>query len=259
MTAVRLLVVAGFRSYRALFRWNTPSAFIPTLIGLPVLQMVWFVYLGAYIGTMPSSYYVVGNAVIAGSTAALFAPSMSVVGERYSGTLPALLATPASRPLIFAGRVLMPCLIALLSSTVVFVAGSFVTDLGIHPRHVPLLAVCVVVCALSCSCLGLVIGAVGLWYEESTLFANLTMYLMLLVCGVNIPHSALPGWLAAVGDGFPMTHGLAAARALLAGSDRWLPDIGTELGKASVYLAVAILALRLLEVRGRKKGNLEGV
>lgn len=259
MTALRVLVVAGARSHRALFRWNAPSAFLPTLVGLPVLQMLWFVYLGSYADTRPLSYYVIGNAVIAGSTAALFAPSMSVVGERYSGTLPALLATPASRPLVFAGRVLVPCLLAMLSSAVVFAAGSLVADVGLRPGVLPALVLAVVVSAASCSCLGLVIGAVGLWYEESTLFANLVMYLMLLVCGVNIPHSSLPGWLAAVGDALPMTHGLSATRTLLAGGGGWLPDLVTEVAKGAAYLAVAVLALGFLERQGRRRGNLEGV
>ncbi|MDQ2983458.1 MAG: ABC transporter permease [Actinomycetota bacterium] len=41
---------------------------------------------------------------------------------------------------------------------------------------------------------------------------------MLLFCGVNLPLSALPGWMEAIGRCLPLTHGIAAAREVTAGA-----------------------------------------
>ncbi|MDR3082260.1 MAG: ABC transporter permease, partial [Streptomyces sp.] len=53
----RLLFVAGWRSHMALFSWMRPSAFVPTVLGVPLVQLLWFVHLGRYTGVHPASYY----------------------------------------------------------------------------------------------------------------------------------------------------------------------------------------------------------
>ena len=55
-------------------------------------------------GNPPVGFYAVGNAVHACAMAGLFAPAMTVSGERTGSTLNAVLATPANRAVMFAGR-----------------------------------------------------------------------------------------------------------------------------------------------------------
>jgi len=83
--------------------------------------------------------------------------------------------------------------------------------------HIPFgalapLALVILVTAVSCTGLGLLNGAIGLRVRESSVSSNIVFGVLLVVCGVNVPRNELPGWLAAVGSGLPLTHGIAAAR-----------------------------------------------
>ncbi|MEU6669812.1 ABC transporter permease [Streptomyces sp. NPDC046727] len=257
VSAARILFLAGFRSYRALFRWLTPSAFIPTLIGVPLVQLVWFAYLGDYLGTRPISYYVVGNAIVSCAVAGLFAPAMSVSGERLGGSLPALLATPANRVLVFTGRLIPAVLTGFLTTVFLFVVGVLFTDLRVPSGSVLPLVLVLLATSTSCGAFGLVIGAIGLRTRQAPLIGNLTLNLMLLLCGVNIPLTVLPPVLQVLGKAMPMTYGIEAARRVLAGDGQIGHLVSLELLKALGYLAVALVALRYLEISGKRHAHLD--
>ena len=82
---------------------------------------------------------------------------------------------------------------------------------------------------------------------------------MLLVSGANVPLDRLPGWLQAISNVLPLTHGIAAGRRLGAGAS--FGDVshllGTEAIVGSVYFLLGIVMLRLLEYEGRRSASLE--
>jgi ABC-2 type transport system permease protein len=84
-------------------------------------------------------------------------------------------------------------------------------------------------------------------------------FLMLLLCGVNVPLDALPGALAAVGRALPLTHGIEAARAVAAGAPLHAVDhlIAQEALVGAAYGVAAYALLRLFEAEGRRRGTLE--
>jgi ABC-2 type transport system permease protein len=256
MSGIRLFFVAGVLSYRALFRWLTPSAFIPSVIGTPVFQLVWFVYLGSYVATRPISYYAVGNAIHACALAGLFAPSMAIAMERAGGTLVGVLATPANRAAMFIGRTVPAALTGFLISGLLFAGGALFVHLSVPVAVLPHLGLAMLVTATSCSAFGLILGAVGLRMRDATFLANVTLYVLLLVGGVNIPLSQLPPVLRVLGNLLPMTHGIAASRAALAGAES-LRLVAIEATKAAAYLGIAVLVLALLERGARRNGSLE--
>ncbi|KOV22206.1 hypothetical protein ADK58_28355 [Streptomyces sp. XY152] len=255
----RLFFVAGWRSYLALFRWLRPSAFIPTVIGVPVVQLIWAVHLGRYLGAYPPDYYVVGNALHACAMAGLFAPAHSIQGERYGGTLTALLATPANRAVMFSGRVLPAVLTGAFTSAVMLGVGTALDWVHVPLGSLPMLGLTLLVTALSCSACGLVVGAVGLRTREATFLANVVLYSMLLLCGVNIPFAWLPGWLAAVGHAMPMSQGIEAARRVLSGAGGAPGLLCWELLKAAVLVLLALYLLQVLERGSREKASLDDV
>ncbi|MFE9422581.1 ABC transporter permease [Kitasatospora sp. NPDC006697] len=254
---LRLFFAAGWRSHRALFHWLRPSAFIPTVLGIPVVQLVWFVHLGRYLGTYPTEYYVLGNALNACALAGLFAPAMSIQGERFSGTLNAVLASPANRAVMFGGRIVPAAVIGALTTAVMLLLGTALGWLHVPLGALPRLTAAILVTALSCSACGMLIGAIGLRTREATFLANLVLYLLLLLSGVNIPLDRLPGWLAAVGALLPMSQGIEAARDALAGTPGTAVLLGWELLKAAVLLAAALLLLRVLERAARAGAALD--
>jgi ABC-2 type transport system permease protein len=254
---VRLFFVQGWRAHFALFHWMRPSAFFPTVLGVPAVQLIWFVYLGRYLGTHPPAYYAVGNALDACATAGLFAPALSVQNERIGGTLTPVLASPANRAVMFAGRLVPAVLFGFLTTAVMLGLGVAVGGVEIPLRAVPSVLGAMLATAASCSAFGLVIGAVGLRTREAAFMANFAMYSMLLLCGVNLPLSGLPAGLRCVGELLPMTQGIEAARRALAGTPGVTGLLGWELLKAIALLLIALTLLHLFERASRAGATLE--
>ena len=256
---LRVLVVGGLLSYRALFNWIRPLSYATSMLGIPVTQLLFFAYLGRFVGLRDDAFFVVGNALQATAMGGLFAMAMTVGNERAFGTLAPILATPASRAAIFLGRALPVVLNALVVSAVVFAAGLVLLDFTLPAARIPALALVVLVTASAATGLGLLLGSIGLRVREVIFLANLVYFLTLLVCGVNVPLDVLPAWLEAFGRGLPLTHGLEAARAVVAGER--LADVAgpvaTEATIGAAYASVGFALFRLFELEGRRRASLE--
>src|SRR5690349_1026073 len=102
VSSARVVLIGGALSYRALFNWTTPPMFIGTLLVGPLLQLLFFVFLGRQLGVADDRFYLLGNAVISSSTACVYGGTMAVANERRYGTLGAVLLSPRHRaPLWF--------------------------------------------------------------------------------------------------------------------------------------------------------------
>jgi ABC-2 type transport system permease protein len=132
-------------------------------------------------------------------------------------------------------------------------------DFHFPGSRVPALALVVLVSTSSCTALGLLIGSIGLRARDVFFGSNLVYFLMLLFCGVNVPLSALPGWMGAIGRGLPLTHGIEAGRRLAAGAS--LSDVSrlvwTEAAIGVAYAATAYVLFRIFEFEGRRRASLE--
>jgi ABC-2 type transport system permease protein len=259
VSAVRVFFVGGGIAYRALFNWIRPSIYIPTMLGGPLFQILFFAHLGRFSGVADDTFFVVGNAVQASSMAGIYGMTMGIANERWFGTLPSLLATPANRLAVFCGRALPFVANGVLVSAFGFAAGLLLLDFRLAPAALPALAVVVVVTVASCTGFGLLLGSIGLRARDVFFISNLFYFLMLLICGVNVPLDALPGWVAAVGRALPLTHGIEAARAVAAGVP--LGAVGhlvtREALVGAVYACSAYGLLRLFEAEGRRRATLE--
>ena len=121
------------------------------------------------------------------------------------------------------------------------------------------LIVAVLVTAFACTGLGIVNASLGLRWRESALLSNMLLYFLLLAAGVNVPLDLLPGWLSTIAQGLPVTHGVEAARELVAGSSLAdvAPLLGAELLVGAIYATVGLFLVRLFEVEGRRGASLE--
>jgi ABC-2 type transport system permease protein len=259
MRSIRVFLFGGLLSYRALFSWIRPSIYIPTMLGKPLFQLMFFTYLGRYSAVGDDRFFIVGNAVQASAIAGVFGMVMSLANEREFGTLPAVLATPANRVALFFGRALPVLANGMVISAFVFGAGVVLLGFRMPLAAAPALAVTVALTVTSCAMFGLAFGSVALRVRDLWVGSNLTYVLMLLVCGVNVPLSLLPGWLAAVGRALPLTHGIEAARQLAAGAT--LADVAGLVGREVLigvtYAAVGYGLLRLFEAESRRRASLD--
>jgi ABC-type multidrug transport system permease subunit len=255
----RVFFVGGAIAYRALFNWVHPAIYIPTMLGSPFFQLLFFAYLGRFSGVQDDTFFVIGNAVQMSSMAGIYGSTMSIANERSFGTLAPLLATPTNRLVLFAGRALPYVANGLLVSAFGFLMGSLLLDLELAPGAIPLLIPTVIVTVISCTLFGMLLGSVGLRARDVFFIANLAYFMMLLFCGVNVPLEALPGWMETVGRSVPLTHGIIAARAIAEGAG--FSDIGralaTEAALGALYGTAAYLLFRFFEFEGRRRASLE--
>lgn len=259
MNSLRVFVLGGLISYRALFNWLHPAVYIPTMLGAPLFQIVFFTLLGRFSAVADDGHFVVGNAVQTSAMAGVYGMVMSLANEREFGTLSAVLATPVNRFALFCGRALPVILNGLFVSAFGFGVGLLLLDFRMPLEAVPSVAATVTLTSISCAMFGLALGSVGMRVRDLWVGSNLAYYLMLLLCGANVPLSAMPGWLAAAGRLLPLTHGIQAARELAAGASLFDVSglIGREALTALTYGAVGYGLLRLFEVESRRRASLD--
>jgi len=255
----RTFLVGGVIAYRGLFNWIRPAMYIPTMLGSPLFQLIFFTKLGQYANAEPPDFYIVGNSIQVCAMSSVYGMTMAVANERWFGTLGPLLASPANRAAVFLGRGVPVLANGLLVSAFTFAAGALFLGFSPGPDAVPPLAAIVLVTVASCTCFGMLLGSIGLRAKDFFFVANLAYFLMLLFCGVNIPLSELPTWMSTIGRCLPLTHGIAAAREVAAGAS--FSDVSglvaTEAAIGLAYAAAAYGLFRILERESRRTAVLD--
>jgi ABC-2 type transport system permease protein len=256
---LRLFFVGGLIAYRGLFNWIRPALYIPTMLLGPIFQILLFAYMGRYSRLADDTFFVVGNAVQISCMSAIYAGTMTIANERQYQTLAPLLASPANRFAVFMGRSLPVLANGLIVSAWGFAAGWALLDFSPALNSLPSLAAVVAVAVAAATAFGLTLGSIGMRSRDVFLISNLAYYLFWVFCGVNVPLDELPGWMERIGRMLPLTHGIEAAREIVAGAA--LSDVSglvwTEALVGCVYAVVAFGLFRLFEYQGRRNAALE--
>jgi ABC-2 type transport system permease protein len=261
MNSIRVFFIGGYLAYRALFNWIHWSIYIPTMLGGPMFQILFFAYIGRYAKLRSDEFFVIGNAVAISAVGGIFGMAMTIGGERWTQTLSSILVTPANRLALFLGRTLPNLVNGVIVSIFGFIAGWLFLDFSLTPMEIPAIALVVVVTSFACTAFGMMIGAFGLRGRDVFFFANLVIFVFLLFCGVNVPFYSLPGWMQAIGRVLPLTHGIEAARLIADGAS--LREVSglvwTEAGIGVCYAALGYALLRYFEIDGRRRATLETI
>lgn len=259
MNFLRVMFVGGFTSYRALFNWMSPWVFFPHMLGYPVFEILFFAHLGRFAGVQSDEFFLIGNTFMAIAVTGMFGMGHAIAGERRSQTLASLLASPANRLALFAGRALPSVLTGVVVAAAAFAICFPILDVSIGASEIALAGLAAVVSSFGCTSLGLCLGALGLRGRSVSLFADVIAGSMLLVTGANVPLERLPGWIQAISSVIPLTHGIEAARRAAEGAT--LGDVvgllATEAAIGLVYLGIGLALLRVFEYEGRRTATLE--
>jgi len=249
-------------SYIALFAWLKPVTYLASKIIMPLAQILFFTFLGTYAsGKEAAPYYVIGNAMQITAASGIFGVTMSIGGERWSGTLPYLFGTPANRLMLFLGRSFMHIIDGILGVVIGLSWGALL--LGVDYSHADLgaLMLTILVTTFSTAGLGLWMGCISL-ITSNVMFVNNTVYFALLIfTGANVPVASLPLWMRGVASVLPLTRGIAAARLLIAGESLSTvsPLLWGELGIGVVYVFLGYVLFKTFETIARTRGSLETV
>jgi ABC-2 type transport system permease protein len=259
VTSARIFFLGGMTSYRALFGWLSPWVFVPSLLVAPVFQILLFVYIGRSAQLESDEFYVVGNAIQYAAIPCLFAMTHLIAGERFQQTLGYILITPAKRLPLFVGRSLPVVVNGFFVAAFALLVGGWIVGLEVPVSAYGPIALATLVSAFSCTGLGLVTAGVGLTVRETGVLCNIIFGVLLIFSGANIPIDQLPGWMQAVSEVMPFTHGIEAVRQLADGAS--LDDvaglIGTEALIGLVYGALGYTLIRVMEVVGRKHATFD--
>ena len=259
MTALRIFFIGGGISYRALFNWISPWHYIPTMLGGTLFVLLFFTYLGRYTDVEDESFFVVGNAVYISSISCVYGSIMAIANERFLGTLSPLLATPANRLALFAGRALPYIANGIVVSAYGFAMSWLLLDFDPPASSLGPLAIVVTAGVVSCTAFGMFLGSIGLRARDVFFIGNLAYYVLLLFTGANVPLDSLPGWMSTAAQGMPFTHAIEAARQLADGAS--LGDVadllGAELLVGAIYGIAGYALLRWFEILSRRHASLE--
>jgi ABC-2 type transport system permease protein len=245
--------------FKALFEWFDVNAYIATKVIAPIEELAIYGLLAKYADSpLKVSYVVVGNAIIQAAVGGL-ATAGTVSEDRGLGMLGILIASPVNRLANFLQRGAVHIADALLSVVVAFVFAALIFHISFASADYLALCLSVLVAALASIALGLLLGAVSIAYGDFFLVHTLIFMLLLLLAGVNIPVSQLPGWVQPISLVLPFTRSIQAARMALDGASLGAvaPRLAVELALGVAYVAIGYWFLRLVERLAISRGSLE--
>ena len=257
---LRLFIQGTILSYIALFNWVRPITYAASMIVMPLAQILFFVFLGSYATNGGNTdFYVVGNAMQIASVSGIFGVTMSIGNDRWLGTLPYVFGSPANRVTLFFGRAFMHIINGAIGVVIAFMWGVLLLGLDLSTTNLPALGLTILVTTFSTCALGLLMGCLSL-ITANVMFVNNTVYFLLLIfSGANIAIDKLAPWMQVISNILPLTRGIAASRALVAGADLHAvaPLLWQEVGIGVIYGIVGYILFAAFEVIAKRRGTLE--
>ena len=264
MSRLRIFFSSAVFSFRAQFNWLNPPMWLTMKIALGLSQMAFFVFVGNYITNNNLSvihYIAIGNALQTVAWNTIFSVINITGHDKWDGTLPLLLATPASRLPLFIGRAMIHVLDGMLSVTISFAFAILLFGVNFANADLLALAVAVVLTAFTMAGFGLLIGGFSFYFRDPMILANIFTFILLIFCGVNFPVGDLPQPLQPISYVFPLTYGIEAARRAIDGKSLIViyPWLGLELIAGLISIAIGYIFFQSFERVARKTGRLEAV
>lgn len=260
-TSVRAALASTRNAWADFAAIYTPFTWIVGWLGRIVAQVIFFALIGKLLGSQEQVRYLyIGAAVTATAMEALLVVA-TTTRERYSGTLPLLVASPTRLWPVFLGRSVqwIPSGVA-TGAVALFVIGPlFGVTFALGPG-VAAFGILVLV-AVTTYGYALALAALVLRFMRLRNWAtNLSYTLMMLVCGVTVPTAFWPVWVQAIGQVFPLTHALDAIRHLESGdataAQVWA-DVGLSVVTALGWYVIGAASLERLASSGRRDGSIE--
>jgi len=165
--------------------------------------------------------------------------SVTTLRERSSGTLERLLAMPMGKLDFLGGYAVAFGLVAAVQAALAVLLSVGVLGLGVT-GPVWLLGVVAVVDAVLGSALGLFVSAFAQTEFQAVQFMPLLVIPQILLCGLFVPRSAMPGVLHGLSDVLPLSYATDAMQTLVGSA-----DTGGVWRDLAVVAAFAIAALGL--------------
>lgn len=217
-------------------------------------QVVFYTAIGLLVGDPEYTRYVVLGAALLTCVAETTMAVASTCWDRHAGTMGLLAASPVEPGLHFFGRSLQMPGSAVATTSIAVLALPPLFGIVWTGWQVPVLVGVVALTVLGTYCLTLLLGAAALLFTEArNVISAITVLCTTAICGAMVPVEFWPVPLQWVAQTLPVTHGLAAVRAVESGAPAVtvLGSVGLVLLTAVCWLALALAAFRQVFARAR--------
>jgi len=258
--SVRSFFLQSWYSFRALFGWLNPQAYVLIKIIIPVLQILFFSILSKFVfRTDDIAPWIIGNSILLCSKNAVYGVGKVLVDERYHGTLKIIIASPCNKFLVFVGRGFMHIFDALITVTIGLLVGYLWFGLRIPLENMALFTLAILVSLYSAMAIGQLISCVGLVYRDIHMLLNVSENALIILTGASFPIARLPVFLQGISNALPITRGIQASRMLTAAYDGtiFMNLLRDEFIVGSIYLVAGYFVLQSFEYLSRKKASLD--
>ncbi len=177
--------------------------------------------------------------VILTMTMVVFTAS-AIVRERERGNLELLITTPVTRGQLMTGKLLPYVGIGFIQVTLVLLLGWWLFDVPVAGSLLDLYLGALLFIAASLA-LGLFISTLAQTQFQAIQMALVTMLPSILMSGFMFPFEGMPELAQAIAQLLPLTHFNEIIRGIVLRGAR-LADMGPELGKLTLFLAVMLTA-----------------
>jgi len=257
----RLYMAQAWLSYHGRFAITNPFGYITSKIGFPFFLMIFFIFMGKFVGFSNPLYIVIGNILLIPANNGMAGVTMAIGEERQWGTLSYVLGSPAPRTPIFIGRAAFYILDGFITALLGFWIAAGIFHMELSQIQIPLLMICVLLIAITSSGLGFIFGSISLLTRDGWTILNTFVSALYILVGVNFPVESLPEVLQKAAFGLPLTRGVMAARLILDGAG-WGDIRSLITGEAwvgGIYILVGYLFFLAIEKRSTISGTLDAI
>ncbi|GAB3134347.1 ABC transporter permease [Tsukamurella serpentis] len=166
--------------------------------------------------------------------------SIAMQRERVSGTLERLLTTPLAKADLLLGYAVAFSVAATAQAVVATLVAAYLLGMTTAGSIAMVILIAVVDAWLGVA-LGLLFSAFARTEFQAVQFMPIVVVPQIFLCGLLVPHTAMPGWLQAVADVLPMTYAVEALQEVGAHADP-TPTLWAGL---AVVLAFTVAALAI--------------
>lgn len=233
-----------------------------------LFSLALFYYLGRLVGAraeeeggqLSAGYFpfaVIGLALLRIVQTGLNSFAQRLREEQTTGTLEALLTTPAPPSLVILGTAAFDLLRATLSAALLVVLGVLVFGVGFEGSEALALVPFAIVGALALfAALGVALAAFSIVYKQASGALAVILPALALLAGVYFPTSLLPEPLETIAGLFPFTWALDVLRSALLEGESDLGLLLALLAAAAIALPAALALFRAALRRARRDGTL---
>lgn len=261
LQSLRLYLYQAWLSYHGRYSITSPFGYISSKLGFPFFLMLFFIFMGKFVGYTNPLYIVIGNVLLIPAAGSMSGVTNAIGDERSWGTLSYVLGSPAPRLPIFMGRSLFYILDGFVTAVLGFAIAAGIFHLDMATINFGMLLLCIFLLAITSSGLGFLFGSISLISRDGWIILNTFLSALYILVGVNFPVGSLPSALQTIAFGLPLTRGIMAARLALAGAG-WnaiRPLLAGEVLVGAIYILVGYLCFRLIEKRSLASGTLDAI